>query len=269
MRALLKIGFGMLMLSFVLTGVAYLVLRNHAVSGTGNPEGRLLASETRPVGKAVNTIDLGGPIDLTVRYGPEASLTVRGEQRLLGNIETSQDGSQLHIAPRGLLLSHRHPLQAVLVLPSLASVTINGNGDTSVDGFSGDAVQLQVNGSGKFKFNGRYRRVAAGLNGSGDLDLDVGNSDRVDARLMGSGDITLAGACGELIAEVTGSGSMDAQHLRAETVSLRQFGTADSSVNALKAVAVTVSGNGDVTVHGNPQQRSVSRSGNGDVVFSD
>jgi hypothetical protein len=269
MRALLKIGFGLLMLSFVLTGVAYLVLRNHAVLGAGNPEGRLLASETRQVSKAVTTVDLGGSIDLTVRYGPEPSLTVRGEQRLLGNIETSQDGNRLHIAPRGLVLSHRHPLQAVLVLPSLASVTINGNGDTTVDGFSGDAVQLQVNGSGTFKFNGRYRRVSAGLNGSGDMDLDVGNSDRVDAHLMGSGDMTLAGACAELMAEVTGSGSLNAQHLRAETVNLRQFGTADSTINARKSVAATVSGNGDVTVHGNPEQRNVTRSGNGEVVFND
>jgi hypothetical protein len=269
MRALMKIGFGMLMLAVVLTGVAYIILRSHGVSGAANPEGRLLASETREVSKAVITVDLGGPIDLTVRYGPVPSLTVRGEQRLLGNIETAQDGERLHIAPRGLVLSHRHPLQAVLVLPSLASVTINGNGDTSVDGFSGDAVQLQVNGSGRFKFNGRYRKVAAGLNGSGDLDLDVGNSDRVEARLMGSGDMTLAGSCGELVADVTGSGSMNAEHLRSETVTLRQFGTADSSVNARKALAATVSGNGDVTVHGNPAQRSVSRSGNGGVVFND
>jgi hypothetical protein len=269
MRALMKIGFALLVLSFVLTGGAYLVLRSHGVSGGTNPEGRLLATETRSVTRNVNTIDISGPIDLTVRYGPVPSLEVRGEQRLLTNIATTVDGSKLHISSRGLLLSHRHPLQAVLVLPQLASLTLNGSGDSTVDGFSGENVELHVAGSGSLKFNSRFRHVTAGLRGSGDMDLDVGNSDRVDAQVVGSGSITVAGSCVELSAEATGSGEIDAQHLRAEKVNLRQFGTGNSTVNARSSVAVSVNGNGDVAVYGNPPQRSVSRSGNGEVSFSD
>jgi hypothetical protein len=269
MRALMKIGFGMLVLAFVLVGLAYAALRTHGVSGMANPEGRMLSSETRAVGKEVTSVDLSGPVDLTVRYGPAASLTVTGEQRLLGNIETTEDGNRLHIGPRGLLLSHRHPLQATLVLPALGSLTVNGSGDSMVDGFSGESIALQLDGSGSIKFNGRYRRVTAGLRGSGDMDLDVGNSDHVTTQIMGSGQVTVAGSCNELTAEATGSGELDARHLRADTVSVHQFGTGSSTVNAQKAVAVSVSGNGDVEVIGNPAQRSVSRSGNGDARFSD
>jgi hypothetical protein len=269
MRTLIKTGLGMLLLAFVLVGLAYAALRTHGVAGGANPEGRLLASETRAIGKAITAVDLSGPLDLTLRYGTVPSLVVRGEQRLLGNIETTQDGSRLHIGPRGLLLSHRHPLQATLVLPALASLTVNGSGDSMVDGFSGDSITLQLDGSGSIKFNGRYRQVKAGLRGSGDLDLDVGNSDRVATQIMGSGHVTLAGSCNELTAEATGSGELDARHLRADTASVRQFGTGSTTVNALKAAAIAVSGNGDVEVLGNPAQRSVSRSGNGDVSFSD
>jgi hypothetical protein len=269
MRVLMKIGFVLLALAVVLTGGAYVVLRNHGVAGNANPEGRLLANETRGVSKNVTSIDVSGPIDLTVRYGPVPSLEVRGEQRLLSNIATNVDGSTLHISSRGLLLSHRHPLQVVLVLPALASLTVNGSGDSTVDGFSGENVELHVAGSGSLKFNSRFRHVTAGLRGSGDMDLDVGNSDRVDAQVVGSGSLTLAGSCTELSAETTGSGEIDAQHLRAETVNMRQFGTGSSSVNAHTSVAVSVNGNGDVEVYGNPSQRSVSRSGNGEVTFSD
>jgi hypothetical protein len=269
MRALMKIGFGLLVLACVLTAAAYSVLRAHGVRGASSPEGRLLASETRTVAKTVDTIELNGPIDLSVSYGPVPSLQVRGEQRLLGNIETTQDGNRLHIAPRGLVLSHQHPLQAILVLPALASVTVHGTGDTKVDGFAGDTVQLQVDGSGELKFNGRYRRVTVGLHGSGDMDLDVGNSDRVDAQVVGSGSMTLAGSAAELTAETTGSGEVNAEHLRAETVSMRQFGTGSSTVNARKSISVSVSGNGDVEVRGNPATRNVSRNGNGEVSFTD
>lgn len=267
MRVLMKIGLGMLLLSVVLVGAAYAVLRAHGVHGVVNTEGRMLSSETRTVAKNITSVELGGPIDLTLRYGPTPSLVVRGEQRLLGNIETTQDGNRLHIGPRGLLLSHRHPLQVTLVLPALEKLAINGSGDSTVDGFSGDAVTLQLDGSGSVKFNGRYRNVDASLHGSGDLDIDVGNSDRVAAELVGSGAMTLAGSCNELKAESSGSGDYDAQHLRADAVSVRHTGTGSTTVTAHKSIDVSLSGTGEVEVHGNPAQRSVSRSGNGDITF--
>jgi hypothetical protein len=268
MRVLMKIAFGMLLLSVVLVGAAYAVMRSHGVRGVASTEGRMLSTETRSVSKAVTNVELSGPIDLTLRYGPAPSLVVRGEQRLLANIETTQDGNRLHIGPRGLLLSHRHPLQVTLVLPALANLTVNGSGDSTVDGFSGDSVTLQLDGSGSVKFNGRYRSVNAALHGSGDLDVDVGNSDRVTAALVGSGALTLAGSCAELKAESAGSGEFDAQHLRADIVNVRQTGSGSTSVTAQKTVAVSMSGTGEIEVGGNPAQRSVSRSGTGDVTFS-
>lgn len=269
MRALMKFGVSLLLLAMVLTTVGYVVLRNHGVNGPINPGSRLMATDTRTIAKNVTAVELSGPIDLTVRYGPVPSLQVRGEQRLLSNIDTSVDGDKLRISLRGLLLSHRRPLQAIVVLPALSNLTVIGSGDTKVDGFSGDHVDLQMAGSGSITFNARYRQVTSRLHGSGDLDLDVGNSDRVDAQVVGSGTITLAGSCTELAAETTGSGEINARHLRAEKVVLRQFGTGDSSVNARTSVTVSVNGNGDVEVYGNPPQRSVSRSGNGDVTFSE
>lgn len=269
MRALLKFGFSLLLLAMVLTTVGYVVLRNHGVNGSINPGSRLMASDTRSVTKNVTAVEVSGPIDLTVRYGPVPSLQVRGEQRLLSNIETAVDGDKLRIALRGLLLSHRRPLQAVVVLPALSNLNVTGSGDTTVDGFSGEHVELQMAGSGSITFNARYRQVTARLHGNGDLNLDVGNGDRVDAQVVGSGTITLAGSCTELAAETTGSGEINARHLRAEKVDIRQFGTGDSTVNARTSVTVSVNGNGDVEVYGNPSQRSVSRTGNGDVTFND
>ena len=58
-----------------------------------------------------------------------------------------------------MLLHHRNPLQVVLVLPSLESVSINGSGASTVNGFIGDKADVQLHGSGNLKFNGRYREV--------------------------------------------------------------------------------------------------------------
>ncbi len=270
MRALMKFGFSLLLLSMVLTTVAYVVLRNHGVNGGAiNPGSRLMATDTRSVGKNVSAVEVNGPIDLTVRYGPVPSLQVRGEQRLLSNIDTTVEGDKLRITLRGLLLSHRRPLQAVVVLPALSNLTVTGSGASKVDGFSGEQVELLMSGPGSIKFNARYRQVTARLHGNGNLDLDVGNSDRVNTQVLGSGTITVAGSCTELAADITGSGEINARHLRAEKVSLHKSGSGDSSINARTSVTVSINGSGDVEVYGNPPQRSVSRTGSGDVTFND
>jgi hypothetical protein len=269
MRALLKVGFSLLVLAFILIGVTFSLLRAQGVSGPANPGGRLLASESRSVGKQVEAVDLSGPIDLTLRYGPTAALTVRGEQRLLGNVETSDEGGVLHIRTRGIVLRHNHPLQAELVLPALKSLAVDGSGDSTVDGFSGERIDVQLYGSGSIKFNGRYRQVAATVHGSGDLEMEGGSSDKVQAEINGSGQMTLAGSARELHAQLRGSGELDAQLLRADVVTIGQVGSGSSTVFARTRVSASVSGSGDIDVHGNPSERTVSRTGTGEVSFGD
>jgi hypothetical protein len=269
MRALFKVGFSLLVLAILLIGATFGLLRANGTSGAGAFESRMVSADTRTVGSGISSVEISGPIDLTLRYGATPSLQINGEQRLLGNIETVQEGRVLHIGPRGLLLRHNRPLQAVLVLPNLAGLTISGSGDSTVDGFSGEQVELRLDGSGSVKFNGRYRRVTAALHGDGDLDIESGNSDKVTAELSGSGHMTLAGACRDLRVQVHGSGELDAQHLRAEAVSIDQIGSGSTTVQARSTFAATISGSGDIEVHGNPAQRSVSRTGTGDVTFND
>lgn len=265
MRTLLKVGSGLLVLAFVLIGIFYGVLRANAT-----PEGRTIRTETRPVGQQVRAVEVSGPIDLTLRYGATPTLEVRGEQRLLANVETSQEGDVLHIATRGIVLRHRQPLAVDLVLPALTGVTVGGSGNSSINGFSGERINLQLDGSGSVKFNGRFKRVDVTLYGSGDLDVNGGaDIERADAELKGSGRVTLVGAARELSAEAAGSGQLDAQHLRADAVTLKQTGSGNSSVTARESVTVTLHGSGDVAVRGHPGERNVSRTGSGEVSYLD
>jgi len=265
MRALLRVGLGLLLLAFVLIGLSYGVLR--AQGGSGRLEARLAGDETRPITREVRAVELSGPIDLVLRYGAHPRLVVRGEQRLLANVETRQDGRVLHIGTRGIVLRHRQPLEVELTLPALDRIGVDGSGDTRVNGFSGELVEVELSGSGNVDFNGRYRQAKAIVHGTGQVTLDAGNSDSVEADLAGSGTITLAGAARSFQAQSNGSGTLDAQRLRAEAVKIRQTGSGNASVTAHASVAAAVSGSGDVDVYGNPAQRSVSRTGAGEVHF--
>lgn len=267
MRALMKVGFGLLVLAFMLIGLSYSILRAQGTAGTANPEGRMIASETRKLDGKIDAVELSGPIDMTLRQGAVASLVVRGEQRLLGNIATAREGSTLHIATKGMLLHHRQPLQVVLVLPAIDSVQIDGSGNSTVNGFSGDKVAVVLRGSGNLKFNGRYKDVTASVQGSGDMELNGGSSDKVAVELLGSGQMTVVGAAREFKAEQTGSGDLNARHLSCEETRVELHGSGTSIVQARKAAAVSLRGSGDVTVYGSPDERNVNRTGSGDVSF--
>jgi hypothetical protein len=268
MRALIKTGFALLLLALLLIGASYSMLRAQG-TGTASPGSRLVDSEKRTLGASVAEVDVSGPINLTLRQGTAASLEVRGEQRLLANVDTTVEGNTLHIGPRGILLRHRQPIEVILVLPTLEGLTIGGSGENSVSGFSGDRIEVNVTGSAALRFHGRYREIEAGLHGSGELEFTAGSAEKVSADLKGSGHMTLVGAARELHADVAGSGEMDARHLRAEQVELQHQGSGSSAVYASKRVQAEMTGSGNVTVYGNPDNRAVSRNGSGSVSFQD
>ncbi|CDG83012.1 GIN domain-containing protein [Janthinobacterium agaricidamnosum] len=267
MRTLIKVGASLLLLAFALIAVSYSMLRTQGVSSPNSAAGRALRSEVRQVSADITVIDLNGPINLTLRKGATASLKVRGEQRLLGNIDTSEDGNTLHIGPKGMLLHHRQPLSVELVLPWLAQLEVHGNGDSSVNGFSGDSFVLKVHGSGNVTFNGRFKEIVASVYGSGDVNLNGGNSDSVELEMVGSGQITASGGSKEVKATLTGSGDIDAEHLSADKVEVLLQGSGTTSVYARKEAELTLRGSGDIKVRGNPERRSSNRTGSGEISW--
>jgi hypothetical protein len=270
MRALMKVGFGMLVLALLLIGASYSVLRAQGVSaGAASPGSRLVATDKRTLGASVQDVEVSGPVNLTLRQGPSASLEVRGEQRLLANVDTTVDSGTLRIGPRGILLRHRQPIEVTLVLPTLEHLNISGSGQHTVSGFSGERISVNVDGNAGLRFNGRYREIDAGLHGSGDMELTCGNAERVTADLKGSGHMILVGGARELHAEIAGSGDLDARHLRAEGADLANHGSGSSALYASKRVQVEMTGSGNITVYGNPDNRAVSRTGSGSVSFQD
>jgi hypothetical protein len=269
MRALLKVATSLLILAFLLIGVSYSMLRAHGTNGPSNPGGRLVTTERRPLDQAVVKVDLSGPVNLTLRQGATPALEVRGEQRLMANIDTSVDGDMLHIGPRGILLRHRVPIEVTVTLPSLESLAVNGSGEHTVSGFAGDHLDVALDGSGSMRFNGRYREIMAAVHGSGDLELTGGTCDTVDAAVAGTGRLTLVGSSRELHAALRGSGDLDARHLRADAVDLVLQGSGDSAVYARKRLHAELTGSGEVNVYGNPAERSVKREGTGAVNYLD
>ncbi|MES2739698.1 MAG: head GIN domain-containing protein [Pseudomonadota bacterium] len=267
MRALIKIGIGMLLLAVLLIGVSAAMLRTKGINNPASAAGRVMGGETRPVANNITTVDLDGPINLTLRQGATAALTVRGEQRLLANIDTTVDGDTLHIGTKGMLFHHRNPLRVELVLPTLEELEVRGGGQSTADGFSGREIKLTMNGSGKLSFKGRYSEVSATLNGSGDLDVNAGKCNSVELELVGSGQLSVRGKGRTVRAQLTGSGDLDAGNLAVAEATVTLLGSGNATVFASDTADLTLQGSGDIEVRGAPRQRHISRHGSGDVSW--
>jgi hypothetical protein len=265
MRALMKAGAFLAGLAVVLVGLSYNVLRAQGLEHAGESGSRALATETRPVDAGINVIKLAGPVDLRLRQGATASMNVRAEQRFLAKIVTAQSGNTLTIDTKGIIINPRRAMVVELTLPSLQELRVLGSGEATVTGFSGPALQLGLSGSGDMNFKGQYQHITASLSGSGDLTVDGGNSDEVEFSIAGSGDVSARGTSKSLTVRIAGSGGVDAADLHADSVSLNIMGSGDAHLYAKSAAAVAIRGSGDATIDGNPAQRSVSKTGSGDV----
>jgi hypothetical protein len=229
-----------------------------------------IASETRVVDARVVRVKLDGQIDLTLKQGAVAALVISGERSLLAKTTTDQQGDTLTIGTeaKGFKLGRKaNSLRAELTLPALREVASESVGWTEVSGFSGDELDLKLDGAGSMKVNCSYRLVTAVLGGVGSMNIQGGTYEGIDLSLRGAGFVTLRGSSKWLKASLGGLGGLDARHFLVDTVNLDLSGLGNASVSARQNANLNLSGLGSVTVHGKPVNRSVSVDGLGKVSW--
>lgn len=225
-------------------------------------------SETRKVDGRIVRVKIEGPVDLKLRQGPLPSLVLTGERAVLAKITSDQHGDTITIATETSAFRFgrkKNGVRAELTLPALREVSSDSLGATEISGFSGDEIELKLEGAGSMKANFSYRVVNAVLGGVGRMDIDAGNAEGLELDLRGAGFMSLRGGGKWLRASLGGLGSLDARLFVAETVTLDLSGLGNATVAARQNANLSLSGLGSVTVYGKPVNRSVSVDGLGKV----
>lgn len=240
-----------------------------AMIGRAAASGEETVTETRPVDARAVRVKLGGAIDLTLRQGSVPNLVISGDKRWLDKATVSQRGDTLDIGTemRGFKMHGKRALRAELTLPNLREVSSESVGRTDIRGFSGDELDLSLEGAGAMKVNCNYRMVSASLGGVGSMHIEGADAEGVDLNLHGAGHVTLRGRSKWLKATLGGLGGLDAQHFQADTVDLDLNGLGNASVSARENANLNLSGMGSVTVYGKPPNRSVSVDGLGKISW--
>ncbi|WP_296950299.1 GIN domain-containing protein [uncultured Massilia sp.] len=226
-----------------------------------------VGTETRQVDARVVRVKLDGAVDLRVRQGNPPVLTLTGDPRWLARTTIVESGDTLSIDTDVQGRLRRGALHAELVLPALRAVTSESLGATEVSGFSGDELELTLDGAGSMKVSGNYRLVTASLGGIGSMQLQGLSGEGVALNLGGAGYVALSGRATWLKADLGGLGNLDAQGFSADTVDIDLSGLGNASVTAHQSVNLNLSGLGSVTVYGKPLNRKVAVDGLGKVSW--
>ena len=252
-------------LTLGVAAVAFLSLNTKALAASDEA-----VTEVRRIDARVVRVKLDGVIDVRLRQGPVAALTITGEPGMMSKTSSEQHGDTLVIGTetKGFRLNRgRNALRAELTLPALREVSSESVGWTEITGFTGKELELSLEGAGSMKVNCQYSLVSATLGGVGNMQILGINNDGIDLTLRGAGFVTLHGQSKWLKASMGGLGGLDARHLEVDTVDLDLSGLGNASVSARQNLTLNLSGMGSVAVYGKPLNRKVSIDGLGKVSW--
>ena len=149
-------------------------------------------------------------IAAVISYGAAPELTVTGYNNLLDIIDFKVENKVLKLKFNTQYNNVRNGnVVADIKLPALASATIHGSGDISINNFSGtDTIYAQINGSGNINVqNSNYHTALTNINGSGNINARGLTVKEAVANVNGSGDISITVA-DKLKASIFGSGNI-------------------------------------------------------------
>ena len=223
-------------------------------------------TESRPIEAQVVRVKLEGVIDLKLKQGDVAQLVITGDSKLVAKTRTRQDGDTLRIDTDAKHFKlGTNSLRAEITLPNLREVSSESVGWTDVRGFSGDELELALEGAGSMKVICNYKHISANLGGVGSMHIQGGTLDGIDLNLRGAGLVTLTGRGKWLKATMGGLGGLNAKEFDTDSANIDLSGLGDAKINVKKDANLTLSGMGSVTVYGKPLNRQVSVDGLGKV----
>jgi len=181
-------------------------------------------------------VEVAGPDDVTIRQGDAFSISAKGPQAEIDELEIKLDGPVLSIGRKREGFSFRggdhDGVEIAITMPKLDTVRLTGSGSVDADSVDGDAVK-------------------ASLTGSGDLKIAKLTGKSADLTVSGSGDLAIAGGTiGSGEVGITGSGDIEAGGLAAQTLDISITGSGNVEAQATGKADIRILGSGDVDLTG-------------------
>lgn len=235
---------------------------NPTVRGSGK-----VVSEERQV-SGFDAVEFSGVGELIISTGDSESLEIEAEDNLLEKLETTVEGSVLHIRVKPLTANLRptKPIIYRLVVKSLNRLTVSGAGKASAGALEADDFSLEVSGAGDAVVESLEvtNTLDVELSGAGSLNIGTMSANLLALSISGAGKTTAAGHAERLKLEISGAGSADLSNLEVRTADVNMSGAGSAQLWVEEMLDAQLSGAGDLEYYGAPVT-TIENSGTGKV----
>ena len=165
------------------------------------------AQETRELPE-FRSITSQGVYTLVVTAGQKQAFVVTGDKALLDTLTTRVVGNELVISmPHGGSHNWDDKITISIAVAHLSRFQIEGVGDTTLSGLTGETFELDYQGVGKLTAAGKVQKFTLKAKGVGAIDARDLDAQSVEATLEGVGSVSVR-ASKLLNAKVQGIGSL-------------------------------------------------------------
>jgi len=194
-----------------------------------------------------NIIQVSGPMDVYLAKGTEGNIEVTAQANVQDKIVVKSDGETLTISMvNNVTLRNFKKIKITIPFEDISEISMRGSGVVeSNDVLEGNALSLN-------------------LLGSGSINVKV-ESNAMDAKVHGSGDIQVSGRAKDIDVKTTGSGNFSGKELIAENAQIYLSGSGDATVFAKSSLKARIQGSGTIYYLGNPSSNDVKVIGSGKV----
>lgn len=209
------------------------------VVGTGP-----IVTETRTI-TDFNSISLEMDATVNITQGNEFKVDVLAQSNILDNIQTTINGTTLHVKHKNNIYIKSDPITINITMPSISNLDVSGSGSLNViNALITSTLDVEVSGSGNIKIP----------------TLNVTN---MNSQITGSGEIKInSGTATNVVSEISGSGKLDMIYVISKSVTTETSGSGTTKVYAENTLDVEISGSGNVYYKGYPTiNKSISGSG--------
>lgn len=223
-------------------------------------------NESRPLAANVNKIVLQGPVSLKLTQSATPSIKLVGDKAAFAAVVTNTNKNALEINATGNLPADAK-VSIEIAMPNLAELEMGGSGSTDMNGFKGDKLKLDINGSGSLNMAADYKQPDITLKGSGSLAAILPATKSLTLFMNGSGSVALSGNGDKAKFTLGGSGSLEAQKFIAKDIALASDGSGSADVYAKNNAEVLLKGSGSATVHGKTKAHNGLARGSGTISW--
>ncbi len=206
-----------------------------------------VTTEIRKVPETFTAIDVSQGINVQLKQGDYEPIHVELDENLQENLVTELEESVLHIY-FDTNVGKRAASNVYLSMPNINAISTSSGADVE----SVNSLNIK------------------------DLEIDTSSGSEVIVRLQGENvtcnsssgsDIKLSGKVIYLDVEASSGSDINATKLKAENVEAGVSSGADIDVFASQSLTASASSGGDITCHGNPVDKNISKSSGGNVTI--